>query len=107
MTLLTSIFAAIICTVLWYRNDAENDMLLHIPVFMFWGASLMWLADAIFEYTKLGAEYFTPEPLDMLNDFYLDCARTCYLACNIACKGPERQNKIGTIQKQGITVRTF
>ena len=65
MTLLTSIFAAIICTVLWYRNDAENDMLLHIPVFMFWGA------DAIFEYAKLGAEYFTPEPLDMLNDFYL------------------------------------
>ena len=56
MTLLTSIFAAIICTVLWYRNDAENDMLLHIPVFMFWGASLMWLADAIFEYAKLGAE---------------------------------------------------
>lgn len=71
MTLLTSIFAAIMCTVLWYRNDAENDMLLHIPVFMFWGASLMWLADAIFEYAKLGAEYFTPEPLDMLNDFYL------------------------------------
>ena len=71
MTLLTSIFAAIICTVLWYRNDAENDMLLHIPVFMFWGASLMWLADAIFEYAKLGAEYFAPEPLDMLNDFFL------------------------------------
>ena len=31
----------------------------------------MWFADAIFEYAKLGAEYFTPEPLDMLNDFYL------------------------------------
>ena len=71
MTLLTSVFAAIICTVLWYRSDTKNNMILHIPSFMFWGASLMWLADAIFEYAELGAEYFTPAPLDMLNDFYL------------------------------------
>lgn len=71
MTLLTSVFAAIICTVLWYRSDTKNNMILHIPCFMFWGASLMWLADAIFEYAELGAEYFTPAPLDMLNDFYL------------------------------------
>ena len=71
MTLLTSVFAAIICTVLWYRSDPKNNMLLHIPCFMFWGASLMWLADAIFEYAELGAEYFTPAPADMLNDFFL------------------------------------
>lgn len=71
MTLLTSTFAAIICTILWYRSDTENNMLLHIPCFIFWGASLMWLADAVFEYAELGAEYFTPAPLDMLNDFYL------------------------------------
>lgn len=31
----------------------------------------MWLADAIFEYMELGAEYFNPAPPDMLNDFYL------------------------------------
>ena len=31
----------------------------------------MWLIDAIFEYNELGAEFFTPAPLDMLNDFYL------------------------------------
>lgn len=31
----------------------------------------MWLADAIFEYAKLHEAYFTPEPLDMLNDLYL------------------------------------
>lgn len=31
----------------------------------------MWLADAIFEYAELGAEYFTPAPIDMLNDLYL------------------------------------
>lgn len=71
MTLLTSVFAAIICTILWYKSNTENNMLLHIPCFIFWGASLMWLADAIFEYVEIGVEYFTPAPLDMLNDFYL------------------------------------
>ncbi len=38
---------------------------------MYWGASLMWLIDAIFEYVELGAEFFTPAPIDMLNDAYL------------------------------------
>ena len=38
---------------------------------MFWGASLMWLIDAIFEYAELKAEYFTPAPEDMLNDAFL------------------------------------
>ncbi len=31
----------------------------------------MWMVDAVFEYIELQAAYFTPEPLDMLNDFYL------------------------------------
>ena len=40
---------------------------------MFWGASLMWLGDAIFEYAELelGAAYFTPAASDMLNDLFL------------------------------------
>jgi len=38
---------------------------------MYWGVSLMWLIDAIFEYAELGAAYFTPAPIDMLHDFYL------------------------------------
>ena len=31
----------------------------------------MWLADAIFEYAELGAQYFSPSPQDMLNDTFL------------------------------------
>jgi hypothetical protein len=31
----------------------------------------MWLVDAIFEYSELGAEFFAPAPIDMLNDLYL------------------------------------
>ncbi len=71
MTLLVSVFAAVITTVIWYRSAQRNELKIGTLCFMFWGASLMWLVDAIFEYAELGAEFFTPEPADMLNDFYL------------------------------------
>ncbi len=70
MTLLIAVFAAIICTILWYRRK-DDTMKLGTLCFMYWGASLMWLGDAIFEYLELGAEYFTPAPTDMLNDAFL------------------------------------
>jgi len=71
MTLLTTVFAAIISTVIWYRNAPYDEMKTGILCWMYWGASLMWLVDAIYEYRELGAEYFIPAPVDMLNDFYL------------------------------------
>ncbi len=71
MTLLTTVLAAIICTIIWYKNAPKNEMRVDILCWMYWGASIMWLVDAIFEYAELQAEYFTPEHLDMLNDFYL------------------------------------
>jgi len=71
MTLLTSVFAAIICTIVWYKNAPKSEMKVGILCWMFWGSSLMWLIDAIFEYAELGAEYFTPAPADMLNDLFL------------------------------------
>ena len=70
MTLLISVFAAIIVTVKWYMRK-DDSMQLGILVFMFWGASLMWLGDAIFGYIEEGAEFFAPAPADMLNDAYL------------------------------------
>ncbi len=71
MTLLTTVFAAIISTVIWYKSLPKNEMKTGILCWMYWGASLMWLVDAVFEYLELGAEYFTPEITDMVNDFYL------------------------------------
>ena len=71
MTLLITIFAAVISTVIWYRRDPENDMKVGFLCWLFWGASLMWLVDAIFEYKELGAEYFSPSLQDMLNDTFL------------------------------------
>ena len=71
MTLLTSVFAAVICTAVWYKNAPESKMKTGTLAWLYWGASLMWLADAIFEYKELGAAFFTPAPYDMLNYLYL------------------------------------
>ena len=71
MTLLVTVFAAVACTALWYRNAPKDELKLSLLCWLFWGASLMWLVDAVFEYRELGAEYFTPAPLDLLNDLYL------------------------------------
>ncbi|MCD8353158.1 MAG: hypothetical protein LUC47_02430 [Clostridiales bacterium] len=70
MTLLITVFAAVFATAKWY-NRKDDSLNLAPLCFMFWGASLMWLADAIFEYMELGADYFTPALEDMVNDAYL------------------------------------
>ncbi len=70
MTLLVSLFAAIVCTILWYKRQ-NDEMKLGTLCFMFWGASLMWLGDAVWEYAELQEEFFTPDPADMLNDAFL------------------------------------
>lgn len=71
MTLLISIFAAVIFTVVWYKNDNRKELSLSTPCWLFWGSSLMWMADAVFEYAEMGAEFFSPSASDMLNDTYL------------------------------------
>ncbi len=70
MTLLITVFAAVIATVKWY-NRKDDSMQLGLLCCLYWGASLMWLVDAVFEYAELGAEYFTPAAADMLNDAFL------------------------------------
>ena len=70
MTLLITVFAAVITTAIWYKKNDEK-MLLGPLCWMFWGASIMWLVDAIFEYAELKAEYFTPALEDMINDSFL------------------------------------
>ena len=57
--------------VIWYQKESARELKTGILCWMFWGASIMWLVDAIFEYAELHEAYFTPEPADMLNDLYL------------------------------------
>ncbi|MBR0381306.1 MAG: hypothetical protein IJH71_02575 [Eubacterium sp.] len=70
MTLLITVFAAIIATVKWYTRE-DDSMQLGILCFLYWGASIMWLVDALFEYVELKAAYFTPALEDMINDAFL------------------------------------
>ena len=70
MTLLVTVFAAVFVTIKWYTRK-DDSMKLGMLICMYWGASLMWLVDAVFEYAELGAEYFNPAPADMLNDAFL------------------------------------
>ncbi len=71
MTLLTTVFAAIISTVIWYKNAPADGMKVSVLCWMYWGAALRWLVDAFFGYAELQAEYFTPTPIEILNDLYL------------------------------------
>lgn len=71
MTLLITVFAAVTVTIIWYVKPKSSDLKLGALCLMYWGASLMWLVDAVAEYIELGAEYFTPAAADMLNDAYL------------------------------------
>ncbi|MCL1951618.1 MAG: hypothetical protein FWF60_02200 [Oscillospiraceae bacterium] len=74
MTLLIAVFAAVASTAVWYKKAPDNSMRLGVLCWMYWGASLMWLVDAIFEYAELRAAYFTPAPAEMLNDAFLGLA---------------------------------
>ena len=70
MTLLLTVIAAVTATVIWYVRP-QSKMKIGTLCLMYWGASLMWLVDAVVEYIEVGAEYFTPATADMLNDAFL------------------------------------
>ena len=78
MTLLISVFAAVISTVVWYTNPARKTLKLGVLCWLFWGASIMWGVDAIFEYIELGAAYFIPAAADMLNDTFLGLSEVAF-----------------------------
>ena len=71
MTLLISVFAAVIVTILWYTNQNARELKVGLLCYMLWGASLMWMVDALAEYRELKAAYFTPALEDMINDAFL------------------------------------
>lgn len=71
MTLLITVFAAIISTAVWYFCESREEKKVSVLCWLYWGASIMWFVDALFAYAKLGAAYFTPSLPDMANDLYL------------------------------------
>lgn len=71
MTLLITVIAAVISTFVWYFCEKRNSYRLGTLTLMYWGASLMWLADFIFEYAELKADYFNQSFESILNDSLL------------------------------------
>lgn len=71
MILLITVVSAVICTVIWYKEAPHDVMKISDLCFIYWGASLMWLVDAVCEYAEIGAEFFTPSLQDMVNDTFL------------------------------------
>lgn len=71
MTLLITVIAAIAASIVWYLNDSRKDYKLGTLALIYWGASLMWLMDFVFEYAELKADYFTQPFADVFNDAVL------------------------------------
>ena len=71
MTLLITIIAAVAATVCWYANDKRDEYKLGVLSLIYWGASLMWFMDFVFEYAELKTEYFSQSFSDILNDSLL------------------------------------
>ncbi len=71
MTLLLSCFAAITATILWYTNETARKLKISTLCFMYWGAALMWLVDAVAVYFESSAELFSPSAEAMLHDSFL------------------------------------
>ena len=49
MTLLITVFAAVITTIVWYSNEKARELKIGTLMLTYWGASLMWLVDAVTE----------------------------------------------------------
>ena len=71
MTLLITVIAAIVASTVWYFNDNRDTYKLGTLSLIYWGASLMWLMDFVFEYAELRDEYFSQPFADILNDSIL------------------------------------
>ena len=64
-------FAAVIATAVWYTHTRSSELKVGMLCWMFWGASLMWLVDAIFEFVELKEAFFNQPFADLLNDSIL------------------------------------
>lgn len=74
MTLLLTVIAAAIASAVWYFNENRKEYKLGTLSLIYWGASLMWLMDFVFEYAELKAEYFNQALADIINDSLLGLA---------------------------------
>lgn len=71
MTLLITVIAALVATIIWYANEKRDTYKLGTLSLIYWGASLMWFVDFVNEYIEMRAQYFEQDFADILNDSIL------------------------------------
>lgn len=71
MTLLITVIAALVSTIIWYTSEKRDTYKLGTLSLMYWGASLMWFVDFVNEYIEMRAQYFEQNFADILNDSIL------------------------------------
>ncbi len=72
MTLMITVLAAVISTVIWARSSAGTRKKVLVLCLIYWGASLMWLVDAVFALVQVGAdEFFHPAREEMVSNLLL------------------------------------
>ena len=74
MCLILTTLAAIVATLIWYCSATAREVKVSVLCWLFWGASIMWLVDLVFEYAEEGAAVFEPSLADVLNDSLLGLA---------------------------------
>lgn len=86
MTLLITVIAAVISTLCWYLTARRIDLKLEVLCCLFWGASIMWLVDAVFAYQEEGVAIFAPGMDLLINDTFLGlCVIALALVIWIVC----------------------
>ncbi len=60
MTLLITVFAAVISTAVWYTNSKAREIKIGTLC-----------CDAVVEYMEMGAGFFVPDTMSMINDGFL------------------------------------
>lgn len=71
MCLLITVFAAIIASIVWYTHSTNDMYRIKVLAAIYWGAALMWMVDAVFEFAELKAEFFNQPIADLINDSIL------------------------------------
>ena len=74
MTLLITLAAAVLCSVIFYRYRKNDIHSISTLCYLYWGASLMWMVDEMVVYSDNPLGYSLIPAESMLDDALLGCA---------------------------------
>ena len=116
MTLVITILAAAVSTLIWYGSEKARQMKVSVLCWLFWGASLMWLVDAVVEYMKTlvtvdttydswcagHADAFTPEQQRGSEVFLAAKCMDCHAGPVLGGRKVSRGRKVSALRGLGL-----